>query len=208
MGSSALAEGRPGEKPPDQGNDMSRKLQDVKSTVDGLTILTLRGTLSGSAGGNDMSGSLIKGTELGAYVTYPSSSNPGYSTVLPTGSVLVTMPAGPPGNQFFQIYYWDVQLLPYSGSSGSMGALYEGATIGNSGLARATSNPFSYEPIQYFASEASSSFAFGVAQPFVVSGNLPNIVLSGTVPQDTLHPNQPALEWQLLAFGRYTNRQT
>jgi hypothetical protein len=168
----------------------SRKHNAVQTTVDNFAVVTIKGWVSGSGVG-DMTGSMIKGTELGAVVTYPSSSNPGFSAPLPSGSIRVQVPVN---SRYNQVYSWHVT-MEASGTDLRMNGL---ATIPD------------YDIVQYGHNAQSGTFSFGFVTPLLTGSGGVNTHtghMVGAVPADRINPSSPVATWNLTIFARNTDRK-
>lgn len=170
----------------------SRGAYDARTTVSNLWIEAIKIEVTGSGVG-DMTGSIIGGTQLNAVVTFPSGSVPGYGFTAPSGSFLITLPAGgspggPVNGRYSQIVSWHVDM--------------EASGTDINADARATIN--SFDVYEYGHSAASGTFLAGFvrASGSIVNGG--NAVMRGAVPEDRVNPSSMAAKVNVTIIGRNT----
>jgi hypothetical protein len=165
--------------------------------MDAVSVIAAKGWVSGTTGvasGPDMTGSLIFATDLGATLTYASSS-----LSLPSGSIRLAVSSD---NQFMRVLDWDVTFE----CTGTTLTSFAGTT-GNETLRQ----PSNFAIQKYGHSTQSGTFDFGFVTQLMTS-SLGVLVgtghMIGAVPGDEAHSTSPALTWTLVAHVRRTDRPT
>lgn len=189
--------------------------RNLRVDTDNTKIIFLKGWVSGTDSGagvpRNMTGSLIEGTELNAYISYPSGTVASLNNaVLPSGSVLITLPggggagttAGAPNNRFARTLYFDVT-METSGTDKKMNAL-------------ATAMNYRVVPIAHSSVSGTYAFAFqrlsgsaNAASGFTMDSDptFTSASFAYEVPQDLVNPGSPVCEWSVMIAGRTTNRR-
>lgn len=173
----------------------SRKQTEVKSTMDQVSIVTVKFNVSGSSGGGDMTGSFIFGTDLACHVAFGSGS-----LSLPSGSMRVTLA---PDNLYNKVLDWGVSFEGSGSTESSWPLTSPDATYGR---------PQNYRIVKYGHSDVSGTFDFGFVKQGVelASGSL-SVGTGhwvGAVVKDEAHSTSPAAEVSLYAIVRNTDRNT
>jgi len=188
----------------------------VNSHVDSTWTAWASGHVSGTDGGGataprNMTGTLDESSNFPNFVvSYPSGSIdpiiPG--CVAPSGSVLLQMPlglvhGGPRADYLLQTGYWNVTMIPGSGTDRKSNGL---ATIQNYRLV----------PVAHCSPSGSYLFAFqrlsgsAVASAGFTLDSDPSFTSASfqyEVPQDLVNPGNMACGWKFFAIGRKTSRQ-
>lgn len=162
-----------------------RNQNTTKTTMDMVSIYTARGWVSGTGVG-DMSGSLIKSTDMKTTVTYGSGS-----LGLPTGSFRVTLGAD---NRYAQVMSWHATIS------------VSGTSVRSNGLATA----MDYEVMQYGHDATNGTFDLGFVTPLLTGSAGINVNTGhhiGAIPADKINTASPACEWFLTAIVRDTKRR-
>lgn len=169
---------------------------DVRTRVDSTWIITLAGHLSGT-GATAMTGTLDKGTNLAAVVSYPAAgyANPALpGFVYPSGAFQIEMPLGaisPPIKDVLTVTdYWNVNMSSLSGSDAHSSNL---ATIQN----------YRVVPLGHNSPSGTYAAAFQTA----LTDSTGTVQWVYGIPQDLQNPGNMAVEWQFMAIGRKTARK-
>lgn len=177
-----------------------RKHQLVGVTDRETAISTLSFWVSGS--GNNMTGSIIAGTELACVLSFPSGTyqaDNGVSLTLPSGSFIIQYPVN---STYPVVDSWflsmEASASSYNGASGGGGGA--GGQSNYSGISQ-------FEVQEYYHSPASGTFIGGFVQPLLTGSAGVQVHTGyqiGAVPYDKSNPAQPACTVNFLAVVKNT----